>query len=153
MLFRLMLFGVLILTCATSFSQCLDVNPQISTSSTLICGNLGSSITFQNSSTGSDASTATYSWYVDGNLHSTTPGTIDNSIIFNTEGSFQVYVVVDVDACEQQSAEITIEVVPSPTAGFSTNPSLMCSDQNVQFNNSSTGTYSGTQYSWQFGDG
>lgn len=153
MLFRLMLFGVLILTSATSFSQCLDVNPQISTSSTLICGNLGSSITFQNSSTGSDASTATYSWYVDGNLHSTTTGTTDNSIIFNTEGSFQVYVVVDVDACEQQSAEITIEVVPSPTAGFSTNPSLMCSDQNVQFNNSSTGTYSGTQYSWQFGDG
>src|SRR5690625_7015196 len=102
MLFMLMHFGLLILTSSTSFTQCLDVNPQISTSSTLICGNLGSSINFQNSSTGSDASTATYSWYVDGNLHSTTTETTDNPIVFNTKETFKEKVVVDVTACEQQ---------------------------------------------------
>lgn len=47
----------------------------------------------------------------------------------------------------------TVTVAPVPNAGFTFAPNNQCAFQDVNFTNTSTGTFSGTTYNWDFGQG
>lgn len=62
-------------------------------------------------------------------------------------------VMTDPDVPCADTAYLTVDVVPSPNAGFTFSPNGGCAYQDVNFTNTSTGTFSGTTYDWDFGPG
>jgi gliding motility-associated-like protein len=64
-------------------------------------------------------------------------------------GSYNI-MLIDSSYCGLDTAVITVNIVPPPTAGISANPDTICQGQSITFSNLSTG--GANQYSWNFGD-
>jgi gliding motility-associated-like protein len=58
--------------------------------------------------------------------------------------------LIDSSFCGLDTAVITINIVPPPTAGLAASNDTICQGQSITFTNSSTG--GANQYSWNFGD-
>ena len=62
-------------------------------------------------------------------------------------------VAIDPVANCSDTAYLVVSVAPNPSASFTFTPNNQCAFQNVNFTNTSTGTYGATTYAWNFGNG
>lgn len=102
---------------------------------------------FASVSLGSIDSVLVNTWFVDGNLISA--GTPSFSYQFNTAGSYQVALNVS-DGCSDSTLIIPIEVLSQPSATFTVNPAILCTNQTISLNANATNA---DLYQWNTGDG
>ncbi|HYG52971.1 MAG TPA: PKD domain-containing protein [Flavobacteriales bacterium] len=137
-------------------AQCASLNPSFTTSTTSICGPGASVISFVNTSTGANAATADYDWYLNGVLFDNTSGLgAPSTSTISAVGTYTYMLVgtTTVGAPCDDTAFVTVTILPLPNASFTFTPNNACAGTNVAFTNTSTGTVAGTTYSWNFGDG
>mgnify|MGYP000148853762 CR=1 FL=1 len=136
-------------------AQCLGISANFTASQTFICGLGPHTINLTNSTTGTLGPPVTYDWYLDGALFANTNNiaTVASTDI-TAEGTYE-FMLVASDPSEPcaDTAIVNVTVVPSPSAGFTFAPNNQCAYQDVNFNNVSTGTFSGTNYNWNFSPG
>ncbi len=128
----------------TSYIQ-VGVSPLASFSSVAsVC--LGDSIRFTNASTGTITS---YTWdFDDGTIVTTATGN-NQSHLYSTAGSYNVYLTVLANGCPDDTT-ITVNVSPGPVVNFSSSSLTGCGSLTTNFTNTTTST---PVYSWNFGDG
>lgn len=78
------------------------------------------------------------------------PPSFPNTIDYPGLGTYDV-MMIDSNFCGQDTAYITIQIVPPPTANFTIVDDTVCVNELAQFTNASTGT--ANVNSWNFGDG
>lgn len=78
------------------------------------------------------------------------PPTFPHVIDYPGLGSYGV-MMIDSNFCGQDTAYITIQIVPPPTAGFTLSTDTICAQTNVLATNTSSG--GANTLSWNFGDG
>lgn len=136
-------------------AQCPDVNSAFTTSQTDICGPGPQVITFNNTSTGLNAGTATYEWFLNGVSFDNTAGLAApvNSNI-SAVGSY-TYMLVATDASVPctDTAIVVVNIYPVPTSSFTFGPDNACAGTTITMNGTASGTNGNTTYSWGFGDG
>jgi len=71
-------------------------------------------------------------------------------IAFPGLGSYTI-MLIDSSLCGLDTAFVTVNIVPPPTAALSASDDTICAGESVTFNNLSTG--GATAYAWNFGDG
>jgi len=155
------LFSGIVFLCFLLFvddikAQCPDVNAAFTVSQTNICGAGPQTISFTNTSTGANIGPATYEWFLNGTSFDNTPGMgppINSNI--SAVGTY-TYMLIATDPtvpCED-TAIMIVNIFPSPSSSFTFAPNNQCGGTTtVNFNNTSTGTFGGSVYSWNFGDG
>lgn len=102
---------------------------------------------FASVSTGSADSLLVNLWYVDGALISA--GTPSFSYQFTTPGNYQVALNVS-DGCSDSTLVIPVQVQSQPSAAFTLNPSILCTNQTITLAASSP---SADLIQWNTGDG
>jgi gliding motility-associated-like protein len=142
----------------SSNAQCPGVTPSFTADQSFFCGLGPHLVTFTNTTTGATAGPPQgFEWFIDGvsfdntnNVGQTTSTTITNA------GSYEIMMVYTdpsgPGSCSD-TAYLTLDVVPSPSAGFIFGPNNQCAFQDVNFTNTSTGTFAGTTYTWNFNPG
>jgi len=111
----------------------------------------GNSFTFDYTG---DPDVDTYSWFfgTDASLPiSTAPQ--PPAISYSQVGEKRVTLVVTRSGCVGDTASISFEVVPEPSANFTTSSTGICSDDCVTFNYSGAIVGPNQSYSWDFGPG
>lgn len=73
-----------------------------------------------------------------------------HTIAFPGIGSYSI-MMIDSNMCGQDTAYITVQVVPPPTAAISSNKDTICAGDNVTFYNNSTGA--ANMYVWNYDQG
>lgn len=136
-------------------AQCPNLNTQFTTNQTVFCGASSQTLSLTNTSTGSNASTSSYQWFLNGNLQSTTTGlNVPANIPLNGYGEYTIMLIGTNTASCKDTSSIQIKVVPHPTAHFTFSPDNECAQRTIHFSNNSTNTLSSfTTYHWNFGDG
>jgi gliding motility-associated-like protein len=137
-----------------SFANCTTINTSFTPSQTLICGPGATSISFVNTSTGTGAASADYTWYLNGasfdNINGlAAPG---NSTISAVGTYTYMLVAEDAGGTCADTAIVQVIIRPQPNAVFTFAPNNQCAGTTVAFTNSSTGTGAFTTYAWNFGD-
>lgn len=136
-------------------AQCPDVNATFSVSQQHICGPGAQTITFANVSSGANAGTANYEWFLDGVSFDNTVGLAapSNSNI-SAIGTYE-YMLVATDPTVPctDTAIVIVNIYNTPNANFNFGPDGDCGNIPVNFANTSTGTQAGTNFTWNFGDG
>lgn len=136
-------------------ANCPFINTSFTPSVVDICGPGATNISFINNSTGTNASTATYDWYVNGVLHDNTAGLVaPNNDNISTVGTY-TYLLVATDSGGTCTDSFSVNVVihPVPNPSFTFTPNNACAGTTINFTNTSTGANGFTNYSWNFGDG
>ncbi len=139
--------------CTSTYTQAISVTNSpctvaINSSFTYTTGATGN-VNFTSTSTGTNIS-STYLWdFGDGN----TSTTMNPSHTYTSNGSFITSLTVANGACSDSSwSFIPVSTVPcSLTPSFTS--STTTSSGQIYFVSTSTGTVTGTTYSWDFGDG
>jgi gliding motility-associated-like protein len=137
-----------------SFANCGNINASFTPSQTLICGPGATSISFVNTSTGVDAASVNYSWFLNGAFFDNTSGlsTPNNSTISAVGVYNYMLVAFDPSVPCRDTAIVQVIIRPNPNAGFTFTPNNQCAGTTVSFTNTSTGTGAFTTYAWNFGD-
>ncbi|MBL4668595.1 MAG: PKD domain-containing protein, partial [Flavobacteriales bacterium] len=140
---------------AKAFANCPTINSAFTPSFIDICGPGATSISFVNNSTGANASTANYDWYINGVFFDNTNGLaapVNNNI--SIVGTY-AYLLVANDSSGTCTDSFAVNVVihPIPNASFTFSPNNQCAGTTISFNNTSTGINGFTTYAWNFGDG
>ncbi len=101
----------------------------------------GNSYTFTNTS----SNAATYEWYVNGVLQSTS---VNFNYTFPLVGSYTIKVIAKAGSilCSDDSKTVTVNVVCGAFASFSKSAAIVAAGTNINFSNTSTGA---TSYEWQ----
>ncbi len=151
------LTGIFLLTFSPVllWADCGNINSSFVTSQTLICGASPNTINFLNTSTGTGAAGATYSWYLNGSLFSTTNGLSTPATSTISALGTYTYMLVAFDAgtgC-RDTATVNVMINPVPSASFTVTSNNLCAGTTLLFTNTSVGTGSYTTYAWNFGDG
>lgn len=135
-------------------ANCSNINSSFTPSQTVICGPASTVISFTNTSTGTGATAAAYTWYLNGSLFGTTSGLVaPPTSTISTVGTY-TYMLVAFDSgipC-RDTAIVQVFIRPVPVANF-TFINNQCDGSTVMFTNTSTGTGGFTTYTWDFGDG
>jgi gliding motility-associated-like protein len=148
------LFFILIMN-TSLFAACPAINTSFTPSVIDICGPGATTISFVNNSTGANASTATYDWYLNGAFFDNTTGLgAPNNNNISAVGIY-TYMLVANDSSGTCTDTFSINVVihPIPNPSFTFNPNNQCAGTVISFNNTSTGNDGFTTYNWNFGDG
>lgn len=137
-----------------SFANCGNINASFTPSQTLICGPGATSISFVNTSTGVDAASVNYSWFLNGAFFDNTSGlAAPNNSTISAVGTYNYMLVAfDPSVPCRDTAIVQVIIRPNPNAGFTFTPNNQCAGTTVSFTNSSTGTGAFTTYAWNFGD-
>ncbi|MCC6542112.1 MAG: PKD domain-containing protein [Flavobacteriales bacterium] len=80
-------------------------------------------------------------------------GAGDQAFTFNTAGSYTVRYTASIQGATAgcaDTADVVVDVLPSPTAGFTVDNDAACDQLTVAFTNTSV---NGVTYEWDFGDG
>ena len=152
--YLLTLSGILYLQLLVA--QCPDVNAAFTTSQTDICGPGPQTITFNNTSTGANAGTATYEWFLNGTSFDNTVGLAapGNSNIAATGTYTYMLVATDASVPCTDTATVVVNIYDIPNADFNFGPNNVCAGTTINFSNQSSGVMPGqTTYNWNFGDG
>lgn len=110
--------------------------------------------TFTNTTIGASATTE-FDWYVNGIFfdQTTTVGATTSTTLAGT-GTYSIMLIAtDPVASCADTSYLSITVAPNPTANYNFAPNNQCAFQDVTFTNTSTGTYSGTTYDWNYSSG
>lgn len=133
-------------------ADCPTVKASFTTSSTLICGPVSTTISFVNNSTGAGAATATYSWYLNGASFSTTSGlTLPTVSVISAVGVYNYMLVAKVNNCTD-TALVKVVIAAKPTANYTLAADGSFCGRYI-FKSTSTDTAAYTTYTWDFGDG
>ncbi len=138
-----------------TFASCPSIITTFTPSVINICGPGATNISFVNGSTGANASTATYDWYVNGVPFDNTTGLVaPNNDNISAIGTY-TYLLVANDSSGTCTDSFAVNVVihPVPNPSFTFNPNNQCAGTTISFNNNSTGGNGFTSYNWNFGDG
>lgn len=136
------------------FSQCPDVDPSFTITTSDFCGIGPHNLDIDNTSSGPNAGTAEYEWYVDGVLVETTNGTVSPNLSVNGINTFDIeMVVIDGPPPCTEAVNQTVNVTPEIDASFNFSPNNDCAGETISFTNTSTNVIAGTTYDWDFGDG
>ena len=136
-------------------ASCLNVTPSFLSSRTSICGVGPHTVSFTNTSTGSNSTSSGYQWYLNGTLFANTTGTATTtSNTITSFGTYQYMLVAfdTVGAC-LDTAYYTVTITQIPTANFNFPSGNICPNSAVLFTDSSTSLTGGVLYFWDFGDG
>lgn len=135
------------------FGDCKNIHTSFTTSETIICGPGSRTISLTNKSTGDEASTIEFSWYLNGVSFDKTTGLKSpvNSTISEIGTYAYMLVAIDKNGCKD-TAVVTAFIHPNPIANFTVSGNN-CGGNMVTFKNISSGTGAFTSYSWDFGDG
>jgi gliding motility-associated-like protein len=138
---------------AKSFAKCTTLKASFTTSETAICGPGPKNISFVNTSTGQEATSAEYSWYLNGTSFDNTKGLVSpKSTTITDVGTYSFMLVgADKNGCRDTSV-VNVYIYPNPIANF-TVPANNCGEASVTFKNISSGIGNFSTYSWDFGDG
>ncbi len=152
LLFYLCFF--LFLCSKDSEANCNNINSSFTTSQTVICGPSSAVISFTNTSTGTGAAGAMYSWYLNGVLFASTTGlTAPATSTISTVGTYTYMLVAfDSEVPCNDTAIVNVFIRPVPVANY-TFINNQCGNNAVPFINTSTGTGTYTTYAWSFDDG
>lgn len=133
--------------------KCTSLHSSLTVSQTVICGPQSTVISLTNTSTGSDAATADYLWYLNGAEFSHTSGLVPPSSATIADIGTYVFMLIGTDknGCKDTSLA-NVFIHPIPIANFTTSGTV-CTGTTVSFKNISSGTGNFTTYSWDFGDG
>lgn len=135
-------------------AACTDVNALPVPSGVSFCGAGPYNVSFTNGSTGVDAGTVDYDWFINGTLFDQVTGTgapINQSITAIGTYSIMLVAINVPDGCSDTSI-VNIVIHPTPSASFTFNPDNACAGTTVSFTNTSGGTSGSTTYAWNFGD-
>jgi gliding motility-associated-like protein len=137
----------------STFGKCSTVYSSFKTSETIICGPGSKTISFTNTSTGAEAGTATYDWYLNGVEFGTTSGfeNVANSVISDIGTYAYMLIATDKSGC-RDTAIVNVFIHPLPVANFTVTGNN-CGGTTIIFKNISSGTGSFSTYTWDFGDG
>ena len=137
-----------------SYAQCPGVTANFTVDQSFFCGVGPHTLNFTNTSTGTNPS-GSFEWFENGASFATTPNTgAPVSQTITAAGTYNYMLVYsDPTVPCSDTAYQTVTIAPSPNAGFVFAPNNQCAFQDVNFTNTSTGTYSGTTYNWDFGQG
>lgn len=155
----LLIFCAFIFSARRGFGQCATVLPSFTISPSEFCTtNNFNNVTVTNTSTGPNANTAIYDWYI-GDFtapnHSATTTGLTGPGTLNTQGSgdgFIFLVARDAFGC-RDTAKVRLVISPPPTADFTFNNNNKCAGTSIAFTNTSTSIDTYTTYLWDFGDG
>ncbi|MBD3637357.1 MAG: PKD domain-containing protein [Crocinitomicaceae bacterium] len=136
-------------------AQCPDVNASFTTSQTDICGPGPQTISFINTSSGANSGTATYEWFLNGTSFDITAGLAAPSNSNISAVGVYNYMLVATDATVPctDTAFVTVYIYPTPNSSFTFGPNNACAGTTISYNGTATGTWGGTTYLWNFGDG
>ena len=136
-------------------ASCLNVTPSFLSSRTSICGVGPHTVSFTNTSTGSNSASSGYQWYLNGTLFANTTGTATTTS--NTITSFGTYqymlVAFDTVGVCLDTAYHTVTITQMPVVNFNFPSGNICPNSAVLFTDSSTSLTGGVLYFWDFGDG
>ena len=137
------------------FANCPAINSSFVSSVINICGSGATSISFINSSSGANASTANYDWYLNGVPFDNTNGLVaPNNSNISAVGTYTYLLVAnDSSGLCTDSFSLNVYIHPIPVPSFTFNPNNACAGNVVSFSNTSSGNDAFTSYSWNFGDG
>ncbi|MCB0402773.1 MAG: PKD domain-containing protein [Flavobacteriales bacterium] len=139
----------------TLIANCPAINSSFTPSVIDICGPGPNTISFINNSTGANASTATYDWYVNGVPFDNTSGLgAPNDDNISAVGTY-TYLLVANDSSGSCTDSFSVDVIihPIPNPSFTFNPNNACAGTTITFTNTSSGNDPYSTYSWDFGDG
>ena len=159
MRFRFKNISIIVILFSLLFSklaigQCSNLSPSFTASPDTVCGS-GANVSFNNNSTGTAANMADYDWYVDGTLFDSTTGLAspsDDNPSLGTHTYMLIGTTQPPSSCTD-TAYYTIVVRKMPNADFTPSQTQICQGETIDFNNSSTGTASYSEYLWDFDDG
>lgn len=137
-----------------SLAQCPGVTTNFTVDQSFFCGTGPHTLNFTNTSTGTNPP-GSFEWFENGTSFATT-ATAGAPVSQNVNGAgTYTYMLVYSDPSVPctDTAYQTVTVVPTPNAGFTFAPNNQCAFQDVNFTNTSTGTFAGTTYNWDFGQG
>lgn len=144
---------LLIVFSLNMFGKCATLKSSFIVSQAIICGPQSTTISFTNSSTGSQATSAAYTWYLNGAILGNTTGlTAPGNATISDIGTY-VFMLIGTDSngCKD-TALVNVFIRPIPVANFTIN-GIVCSGTTISFKNMSSGTGGFTTFSWDFGDG
>ncbi|MGZ4118146.1 MAG: PKD domain-containing protein, partial [Bacteroidia bacterium] len=154
--FRFFVLVFILLAASNKVSaDCLNITTSFVPSQLVICGPGATSISFTNTSTGTGAAGATYTWYLNGVLFDNTTGLAApmNSTI-SAVGSYTYMMIAhDPSVPCKDTVKVIVVIRPVPVAAFTFTPDNQCAGTTISFTNTSTGTGAFTTYAWNFGDG
>lgn len=133
-------------------AACPNLTANFTASQTFFCGPGPYLVNFTNTSTGATGPPIDYDWYLNGvffdNTNNLVTGTSAN---ITTPGTYTFMLVVN-DPSEPclDTATVTVVIAPTPVSSFTFSPNNQCAFQDVDFTNTSTGTFAGTTYLWNF---
>lgn len=138
-----------------SFAECAGINASLSVDQTFFCGTGPYTVNFTNNSTGTIGPAVNFDWYHNGTQFDNTNDLITPVSTSISSIGTHTFMLVANDPTEPcaDTAYVTVEIVPAPSAAFTFTPNNGCAFQDVVFTNTSSGTFSGTTYSWDFGPG
>lgn len=137
------------------YATCPNITASFSTSVTEICGAGSTAISFINLSSGTNARSAGYQWFLNGVLFGNTTDTLLSPTSTISAVGVYNYMLVAYDTlgvCADTFYR-TVTITPLPVANFSFPTGSICPNTSVNFTNSSTNLIAGSTFSWQFGDG
>ncbi|MCC6838374.1 MAG: PKD domain-containing protein, partial [Bacteroidia bacterium] len=151
---RLLLTIALVFVFKGTYANCANINASFTPSQTLICGPGATSISFVNTSTGPDAASVNYSWYLNGVFFDNTSGlAAPNNSTISAVGTYNYMLIAfDPSVPCRDTAIVQVIIRPNPNASFTFTPNNQCAGTTIAFTNTSTGTGAFTTYAWNFGD-
>ncbi len=148
------LSALFLLFSAKTFANCADINSSFTPSQTVICGPASTIISFINTSTGSGASGAAYTWYLNGVSFGSTSGlAAPGTSTISAVGTYNFMLVAfesGIPCRDTSIVQVFIRPIPVSNFSFTNN---QCAGNAFSFTNTSAGTGSFTTYAWDFGDG
>jgi gliding motility-associated-like protein len=148
-------FAVILLTIISikTFGKCTTIKSSFAPSETAICGPGPKNISFTNSSSGPEATTADYSWYLNGVSFDKTAGLASPKNAMITDVGIHMFMLVGTDksGCKD-TFTVNVHIYPNPIANFTASGNS-CGETTVVFKNMSSGVGNFSTYTWDFGDG
>ncbi len=132
-------------------AQCPGLNLSITPTQLVYCGS-PANIVINNTSTGINASTATYNWFRGAFNFANTTGLASVNDT-RTVGTYTYTCIATDTAGCSATTSVSVQVLRQPVAAFTFSPNNQCSTSPITFINNSTGVGGGTTYLWNFGDG
>lgn len=130
--------------CMDTVSKTLTVSPNPSADFSITNACAYDTVKFNNSTSVSSGSIASFNWDFGNN---TTGNTRHTGVVYGSSGFYTVKMVATSDKGCKDSLSKTAQAYTLPTAGFSA--SNVCDNESMTFSNSSSGA---TSYSWDFGN-
>jgi len=109
-------------------------------------------IKLNNTSSGSNASTSTYYWKINGYCFDTTSGLVAPNYIIKSQGSYTITLIAVTSSSCVDSCSKNIVIYTEAVPDFSMLTDTVCKNSRAFFTNNSTGTNTNTNYYWSFGN-